>query len=95
MQKYFSKRLQGNPNTYEMLQVFSKKTLNNLSERDVTLIRASLSNEIEAELKAKGKQATAEQIQQHPAWRFFQKQEDGSYRIAIDNLNVETIQEQI
>jgi len=92
---HFNKKLGGETATDKLLTVMSKKSFKNLSEQDVTLIRAALANEMAQDLANRGKKSTLQAVFSHPAYRIFSKNEDGTYRIALDNLDTTDLEKNL
>jgi len=84
---YFTKKLNGQTQTDKLLNIFARKEFTKLSAEEVTLIRAALSNEMLADLASRGKKNTLQSLFGHPAYRMFTKNEDGTYSIALANID--------
>lgn len=84
---YFTKKLNGQTQTDKLMNIFARKEFTKLSEEEVTLIRAALSNEMLADLASRGKKNTLQALFGHPAYRMFTKNQDGTYSIALTNID--------
>lgn len=85
--QFFNKKLKWETKTDGLITLLNKSNFNNLTEKEVTLLRASLAAEIIQDLQKKGKEVSMRTISAHPAYRIFSKNEDGTYRIALDNID--------